>query len=84
MSNERIRGNGHKLTHGKFYLNIKENFFTVQVVSHWNKLPRDVEEPLSLELLKTLLDQSALPVAALSRNVVLDNSQGSLCTSAIL
>ncbi|KFV88541.1 hypothetical protein N308_11734, partial [Struthio camelus australis] len=50
--------NGHKLKHRKFHLNLRNNFFTVRVTEHWNRLPRErevVESP-SLETFKTRLD----------------------------
>lgn len=40
---------GQKLFHRKFHLNVKKNFFTVQVTSHWNRLLREGVESLSLE-----------------------------------
>ncbi|KFQ60608.1 hypothetical protein N334_14176, partial [Pelecanus crispus] len=39
-----------------FPLNIRKNFFTVRVVKHWNRLPREIVESLSLETVKTGLD----------------------------
>ncbi|KFV45013.1 hypothetical protein N328_06342, partial [Gavia stellata] len=48
--------NGHKLGHRKFHLNIRRNFFTSRVAEHWNKLPREVVESPSLEIVKTRLD----------------------------
>jgi len=32
------------------------NFFTVRVVKHWNRMPREVLESPSLEIIKTQLD----------------------------
>ena len=31
---------------------MRKNFFTVRVTEHWNRLPRDVVETLSLEIFK--------------------------------
>ena len=47
-----------KLEEGRFTLDIRKRFFTVRVVSHWNRLFREVVDVPSLEAFKTRLDEA--------------------------
>ena len=56
VASDRTRGNGHKLKHRKFCLNIRKHFFTVQGTERWHRVPQDVVESPSLEIFKSHLD----------------------------
>jgi len=45
-----------EVKHRKFRLNMRKNFFTLRVMEHWNRLPREVVESPSLDIFKIRLD----------------------------
>ncbi|KFV57825.1 hypothetical protein N341_10754, partial [Tyto alba] len=47
--------NGFKLKEGRFRLDIRKKFFTMRVVKHWNRSPREVVDALFIETFKARL-----------------------------
>lgn len=56
VTSDRVRGNDHKLHQQSFKLEMRKKFFIEGVIRHWNRLPSEVVQSLSLEAFKRWVD----------------------------
>jgi len=56
VCSDRTRGNSSKLKEGGFRLGIRKKFFTMRMVKHWPRLPREAVAAPSLAVFKARSD----------------------------
>jgi len=70
VSSGRTRCNGFELEEGRFRLDTWKNFFTMRLVKHWHRLPREVIDAPSLETLKVRLDRAPSNLTELNTSLL--------------
>jgi len=70
----RKKGHGFKLKEGRFRLAIRKNFFTMRVVKHCNRMPREVVDAPCLETLEARLDGALSNLTELKMSLLIARS----------
>ncbi|KFO94727.1 hypothetical protein N320_02355, partial [Buceros rhinoceros silvestris] len=50
--------NGFNLEEGRFILDARKKFFSIKVVRHWQRLPREAMDASSLAVFQARLDEA--------------------------
>ena len=66
----KTRGSGFKLKETRFRLGIRKKVFTLRVMKHWNRLPKEVVDAPSLETFKARLDRALSNLIELKMSLV--------------
>jgi len=73
---DRTRSDGFKLRESRFRLDIRKKFFTMRMVKHWNRLPREVVEAQSLETFQARLDGTLSNLVQLKMTLLIAGGLG--------
>jgi len=71
VCSDRKRGSGFKLKEGRYTIDIRKQFFTMRVVKHWHRLPREVVDAPFLEIFKVRLDRTLISQIELEMSLLI-------------
>lgn len=55
---DRTRDNSFKHKEGRFRIDIRNKFFTMRMLRHWNRMPREAMDATSLEVFSVGLERA--------------------------